>query len=221
MSKLIWDQEGERLFETGTKKGVIYPLTTDGKYEGGEAWNGLISVTESPSGAEPTALYANDTKYGELMSNEDFGGTIEAYMYPDAFAACDGSAELVPGVRVRQQARKPFGFAYVVTIGNDTEGTDHGYVLHLVYGAKASPSEKTNTTINDSPEAKTMSWEFTTTPVNVTGFKPTSHIEINSLDVDAEKLAALEAILYGTEEADARLPLPDELKTIMTTGDAA
>ena len=221
MSKLIWDQEGERLFETGTKKGVIYPLTTDGKYEGGEAWNGLISVTESPSGAEPTALYANDTKYGELMSNEDFGGTIEAYMYPDAFAACDGSAELVPGVRVRQQARKPFGFAYVVTIGNDTEGTDHGYVLHLVYGAKASPSEKTNTTINDSPEAKIMSWEFTTTPVNVTGFKPTSHIEINSLDVDAEKLAALEAILYGTEEADARLPLPDELKTIMTTGAAA
>ena len=221
MSKLIWDQEGERLFETGTKKGVIYPLTTDGKYEGGEAWNGLISVTESPSGAEPTALYANDTKYGELMSNEDFGGTIEAYMYPDAFAACDGSAELVPGVRVRQQARKPFGFSYVVTVGNDTEGTDHGYVLHLVYGAKASPSEKTNTTINDSPEAKTMSWEFTTTPVNVTGFKPTSHIEINSLDVDAEKLAALEAILYGSDDAEARLPLPDELKTIMTTGAGA
>lgn len=215
MSRLTWDQEGERLYETGTKKGVVYPQAADGKYTGGEAWNGLIGVTESPSGAEPTALYANDSKYGELMSNEEFGGTIEAYTYPDAFAACDGSAEFVPGVRIRQQARKTFGFSYVVTIGNDVEGTDHGYVLHLVYGAKASPSEQTNTTINDSPEAKTMSWEFSTTPVAVTGFKPTSHIEINSLTVDAEKLAALEDILYGGDDTEARLPLPDELKTIL------
>lgn len=219
MSRLTWDQDGERRYETGTKKGVVYPQAAGGAYTGGEAWNGLIGVTESPSGAEPTALYANDGKYGELMSNEEFGGTIEAYTYPDAFAACDGSLELVKGVRVRQQARKTFGLSYVVTIGNDTEGTDHGYVLHLVYGAKASPSEQSNTTINDSPEAKTMSWEFSTTPVAVTGFKPTSHIEINSLDVDAEKLAALEDILYGTDEAEPRLPLPDELKTIM--GDAA
>lgn len=215
MSRLTWDQDGERRYETGTKKGVVYPQAAGGKYEGGEAWNGLIGVTESPSGAEPTALYANDSKYGELMSNEEFGGTIEAYTYPDAFAACDGSLELVKGVRVRQQARKAFGFSYVVTIGNDTEGTDHGYVLHLVYGAKASPSEQSNTTINDSPEAKTMSWEFTTTPVAVTGFKPTAHIEINSLDVDADKLAALEDILYGSDDAEPRLPLPDELKTIM------
>jgi hypothetical protein len=215
MSRLTWDQDGERRYETGTKKGVVYPQAAGGTYTGGEAWNGLIGVTESPSGAEPTALYANDGKYGELMSNEEFGGTIEAYTYPDAFAACDGSLELVKGVRVRQQARKTFGLSYVVTIGNDTEGTDHGYVLHLVYGAKASPSEQSNTTINDSPEAKTMSWEFSTTPVAVTGFKPTSHVEINSLDVDPEKLSALEDILYGTEDAEPRLPLPDELKTLL------
>lgn len=215
MSRLTWDQDGERRYETGTKKGVVYPQAAGGTYTGGEAWNGLIGVTESPSGAEPTALYANDGKYGELMSNEEFGGTIEAYTYPDAFAACDGSLELVKGVRVRQQARKTFGLSYVVTIGNDTEGTDHGYVLHLVYGAKASPSEQSNTTINDSPEAKTMSWEFSTTPVAVTGFKPTSHVEINSLDVDSTKLAALEDILYGTEDEEPRLPLPDELKTLL------
>lgn len=215
MSRLTWDQDGERRYETGTKKGVVYPQAANGAYTDGEAWNGLIGITESPSGAEPTALYANDGKYGELMSNEEFGGTIEAYTYPDAFAACDGSLELVKGVRVRQQARKTFGLSYVVTIGNDTEGTDHGYVLHLVYGAKASPSEQSNTTINDSPEAKTMSWEFSTTPVAVTGFKPTSHVEINSLDVAPEKLSALEDILYGSEDAEPRLPLPDELKTIL------
>lgn len=213
MPKLVWDQIGERLFETGVKKGVIYPMES-GTYPKGEAWNGLISVTESPSGAEPTALWANDHKYGELLSTEEFGMTIEAYMYPDSFAACDGSAEIAKGVMIKQQARKTFGFSYVTTIGNDEVGTDYGYLLHLVYGCKAAPSEKSRNTINDSPEAGTMSWEVTTTPVEVTGFKPTSHIEINSTTVDAEKLAALEAILYGSEEAEARLPLPDELATI-------
>lgn len=216
MAKLTWDDIGEKLFETGVKMGVVYPLDNDNEYKGGEAWNGLISITESPSGAEPTALWANDTKYGELLSTEEFGGTIEAYTYPDAFAACDGSAELAPGVKVRQQTRKTFGLSYRSGIGNDTDGIEHGYIVHLVYGCKAAPSEKTNTTINDSPEAMTMSWEFTTTPVAVTGFKNASHIEIDSTKVDAEKLSALEAILYGSDNAEARLPLPDEVKSIIT-----
>ena len=218
MPRLTWDNIGERLFETGIQKGVVYPLDESNAYTNGEAWNGLVSIAESPSGAEPTALWANDTKYGELLSTEEFGGTIEAYTYPDAFAKCDGSAELVPGVRVRQQVRKTFGLTYRSGLANDTEGTEYGYIIHLVYGCKASPSEKTNSTINDSPEANTMSWEFTTTPVAATGFKPTSHIEINSTKVDAEKLAALEAILYGSDgdENVARLPLPDEVKSILS-----
>lgn len=211
MPRLTWDNIGERLFETGVKMGVVYPLDETNAYTGGEAWNGLVSIAESPSGAEPTALWANDTKYGELLSTEEFGGTIEAYTYPDAFAKCDGSAELATGVRVRQQTRKTFGLTYRSGLANDTEGTEYGYVIHLVYGCKASPSEKTNSTINDSPEANTMSWEFTTTPVAVTGHKPTSHIEIDSTKVDPTQLAALEAILYGSESEEARLPLPDEV----------
>lgn len=219
MAKLEWDKSGERLWETGVEQAALYLLDEAGKYDNGEAWNGLISVTESPSGAEPTALWANDKKYGELLSTEEFGGSIEAYMYPDGFKACNGEAELVKGVTISQQTRRTFGLAYKTLVGNDVVGTKYGYKLHLVYGAKAAVSEKANQTINDSPEAMTMSWEFSTTPVAVEGFEPTSHMVINSKNVDAEKLKALEAIIYGTEEAEARLPLPDEVAELL--GDAA
>lgn len=218
MSKLVWDKTGERLYETGVKQGVLYPMDANGAYPKGVAWNGLTNVTESPSGAEATALYADDIKYLNLMTNEEFGGTIEAYTYPDEFAECDGSASLATGVYIGQQARKTFGFCYRTTIGNDVESNAHGYKLHLVYGALASPSEKAYATINDSPEAITFSWEFSTTPVNVTGFKPTACLTIDSTKVDAEKLAALEKILYGDdtgEAATARLPLPDEVAQVM------
>lgn len=215
MSKLVWDQTGERLYETGVKNGVLY-IPTDGVYSKGVAWNGLTAVTESPSGAEATALYADDIKYLNLMSAEEFGATIEAYTYPEEFAACDGSAALVDGVYIGQQARKAFGLSYRTTIGNDTEGNEYGYKLHLIYGAMAAPSEKGYATINDSPEAITFSWEVTTTPVSVTGHKPTACITIDSTKADATKLAALEAILYGSESEEARLPLPDEIATLMT-----
>ena len=215
MSKLIWDQTGERFYETGVKNGVLYPQGEGGTYPKGVAWNGLTAVTESPSGAEASPLYADDIKYLELMSNEEFGGSIEAYTYPDEFAVCDGSAELAAGVKIGQQPRKAFGFSYRTVLGNDVQGNDYGYKLHLVYGAKAAPSEKAYATINDSPEAITLSWEFTTTPVNVSGFKPTAHIEIDSTKVNAEKLAALEAILYGSESEEPRLPLPDEVAELM------
>lgn len=218
MSKLVWDKTGERLYETGVKQGVLYPMDAKGTYPKGVAWNGLTNVTESPSGAEATALYADDIKYLNLMSNEEFGGTIEAYTYPDEFAECDGSASLAAGVYIGQQARKTFGFCYRTTLGNDVDSNAHGYKLHLVYGALASPSEKAYATINDSPEAITFSWEFSTTPVNVTGFKPTASLTIDSTKVDAEKLAALEKVLYGDDADDtttARLPLPDEVAQIM------
>lgn len=215
MAKLIWDQVGERLYETGVEQGAIFPVGAGGVYGTGAAWNGLTGVTESPSGAEPTALYANDKKYAELMSAEEFGGTIEAYTYPDEFAECNGEKELAKGVRLTQQTRKAFGLVYKSLIGNDTEGTKYGYKLHIVYGARVKPSEKTNTTVNDSPEANTMSWEFTTTPVEVEGFDPTAHIAINSTEVDAAKLKALEAIIYGSESEEPRLPLPSEIATIM------
>lgn len=220
MSKLVWDKTGERLYETGVKQGVLYPMDATGTYPKGVPWNGLTNVTESPSGAEATALYADDIKYLNLMSNEEFGGTIEAYTYPDEFAECDGSASIATGVYIGQQARKTFGFCYRTTIGNDVESNAHGYKLHLVYGALASPSEKAYATINDSPEAITFSWEFSTTPVNVTGFKPTACLTIDSTKVDAEKLAALEKILYGDDADDtavARLPLPDEVAQVMGT----
>ena len=217
MAKIVWDQTGERLYETGVKKGVLYPMGAGGTYPTGVAWNGLTAVTESPSGAEATPLYADDTKYLTLMSVEEFGGTIEAYTYPKEFEECDGSAQLVDGVSIGQQPRKTFGFSYVTTIGNDTENNKHGYKLHLVYGALASPSEKAYATINDSPEAITFSWEFSTTPVAVEGFEPTSLITIDSTKVDAEKLAALEAKLYGTESEEATLPLPNEIAALMKT----
>lgn len=214
MSKLVWDAVGERVFETGVKNCVLY-IPTNGVYEKGVAWNGITAVTESPSGAEATPLYADDIKYLNLMSNEDFGATIEAYTYPDEFAQCDGSAELAPGVKIGQQPRKMFGLCYRTTLGNDTEGNDYGYKLHLIYGAMAAPSEKAYATINDSPEAITFSWELTTTPVAVTGFKPTAHIEIDSTTVEEGKMAALEAVLYGGDDTEARLPLPDEVATLM------
>ncbi len=214
MSKLVWDQTSERLYETGVDRGVVYPQV-GAAYPAGAAWNGLTGVTLSPSGAEPTPLYANNHKYLNLMSVEELGGTIEAYTYPDEFAACNGLATMAPGVRIGQQKRKTFGLCFRTMVGNDVEGTAYGYKLHLVYGALASPSEETNATINDSPEAKTMSWEFSTTPVEANGFEPTSHVEIDSTTVDAEKLAALEAILYGSDEEEARLPLPDEVAQIV------
>ena len=219
MSKLVWDKTGERLYETGVKQGVLYPMDAKGTYPKGVPWNGLTNVTESPSGAEATALYADDIKYLNLMSNEEFGGTIEAYTYPDEFAECDGSASIATGVYIGQQSRKTFGFCYRTTIGNDVESNAHGYKLHLVYGALASPSEKAYSTINDNPEAVTFSWEFSTTPVNVTGFKPTACLTIDSTKVSAEKLAALEKILYGDdddESAVARLPLPDEVAQVIS-----
>lgn len=218
MPKLTWDNTGERIFETGIKQGVLYPIQSDGRYSKGVAWNGLTAVTESPSGAEATPLYADDIKYLNLLSNEEFGATIEAYTYPDEFAECDGSAELATGVMIGQQKRKVFGLCYRTAIGNDVDGNDHGYKLHLIYGCLAAPSEKAYSTINDSPEAITFSWEVTTTPVNVEGFKPTSQITIDSTKADPTKLAALEAILYGSAEIDAKLPLPDEVATTMATG---
>ncbi len=218
MAKLVWDKTGERLYETGVKQGVLYVQDTSGTYPKGVAWNGLTNVTESPSGAEATALYADDIKYLNLISTEEFGGTIEAYTYPDEFAECDGSAALTAGVYIGQQARKTFGFCYRTTLGNDVDNNAHGYKLHLVYGALASPSEKAYSTINDSPEAITFSWEFSTTPVNVTGYKPTACITIDSTKVDAGKLAALEKILYGDDTGDGpRLPLPDEVAQTMKT----
>ena len=218
MPKLTWDKTGERIFETGIKQGVLYPIQSDGKYTKGVAWNGLTAVTESPSGAEATPLYADDIKYLNLLSNEEFGATIEAYTYPDEFAECDGSAELVTGVMIGQQKRKVFGLCYRTTIGNDVDGNEHGYKLHLIYGCLAAPSEKAYSTINDSPEAITFSWEVTTTPVNVEGFKPTSQITIDSTKADPTKLAALEAVLYGGEATEAKLPLPDEVATLMSAG---
>lgn len=224
MAKIVWDKTGEHFYETGVKNCVLY-IPTEGVYSKGVAWNGITAITENPSGAEATALYADDTKYLNLYSVEEFGATIEAYTYPDEFAECDGSAELVTGVKIGQQARKPFGLCYRTTIGNDTDGNDHGYKLHIIYGAMASPSEKSYNTINDSPEAVTFSWELTTTPVNVAGAKPTASITIDSTKVDEQKLAALEEVLYGkdgtgsdhTGATEPRLPLPDEIKTIMTT----
>lgn len=218
MSKIVWDQTGERLYETGVKQGVLYVQDSGGTYPKGVAWNGLTAVTESPSGAEATPLYADDIKYLNLISTEELGGTIEAYTYPDEFAECDGSASIATGVYIGQQPRKTFGMCYTTTVGNDVDSNAHGYKLHLIYGALASPSEKAYSTINDSPEAITFSWEFSTTPVNVTGFKPTANIVIDSTKTTPEKLAALEKILYGDTEVEPRLPLPDEVAQVMTAG---
>lgn len=214
MSKIIWDAVGERLYETGVDRGVVYPMV-GAAYPKGEGWNGLTNVTLTPSGAEASPLYANNTKYLNLMSVEELGGTIEAYTYPDSFAACNGLKEVVPGVRAAQQKRVPFGFTFRTLIGNDTEGTNHGYKITLVWGAMASPSEQNSATVNEDPEAKTMSWEFSATPVELTGFDPVSSLEIDSTKIDPEKLKALEDLLYGTADADPQLPMPNEVAALV------
>lgn len=218
--KLVWDEVTKREYETGVEKGVLYP-EENGTYPKGEAWNGLIGVSEKPSGAEPTPLYANNKKYLELVSNEEFGATIEAYTYPDGFEPCQGLKEISPGVVIAQQNRKGFGLSYVTLKGNYTEGTDYGYKIHLVYGAKAKPSEKANKTVNGDPEALVLSWEISTTPVEVPNAKPTAHVIIDSTKVNAEELAALEDVLYGSEDAEARLPLPTELIELFPSAVAA
>lgn len=221
MAKLVWDETGKRLYETGVSHGVIYPQESGGTYPKGEAWNGLTAVTDSPSGAEASPLYANNIKYLNLMSAEEFGFTIEAYTYPDAFAECNGEKTLAKGASITQQKRKAFGMSYRSILGNDTDGDSHGYKLHLVYGALAAPSEMAHNTVNDSPEATTMSWECSTTPITVDGFQPTAHIIIDSTKADPSKLAALEKILYGDDstEATAKLPLPAEV--VQTLGNEA
>lgn len=219
MAKLVWDQVGSRFYETGTDHGVVYPQNASGAYLNGVAWNGLTSVSESPSGAEPTDLYADNIKYLSIRSKEEFGATIEAYTYPDEFAVLDGSAELTDGVMIGQQTRKAFGFCYRSRMGNDIQFEDYGYKLHLLYGCTVSPSEKQYQTINDSPEAITFSWEMTTTPVAVTGYKPTSTLTIDSTKFTGSKAAnlqALEDVLYGTAETEPRLPLPDEVLSILS-----
>lgn len=221
--KLVWDEIGKRTYETGVNQGVLYPIQTDGKYTKGVAWNGLTAVTESPSGAEATPIYADNIKYLNLISTEEFGATIEAYTYPDEFAQCDGSAEIADGVSVGQQARKMFGLCYKTVIGNDVANNDYGYKLHLIYGGLAAPSEKGYSTINDSPEAITFSWEVKTTPVSVPEHKPTACLTIDSTKADKDKLKELEEILYGKDPTsegssdgiEARLPLPEEIITLM------
>lgn len=216
MAKLVWDKAGEHFYETGVDHGVLY-VQESGAYPQGVAWNGLTSVSESPSGAEANAVYADNIKYLSLMSAEEFGATIEAYTYPEEFEQCDGSASLVEGVTIGQQARKTFGLCYRTKIGNDVDLDEHGYKIHIIYGATASPSEKGYQTISDSPEAITFSWEVSTVPVNVTGMKPTASLVIDSTKADPTKLQQLEKILYGGDDGDGpRLPLPDEIKTIMT-----
>ena len=213
MAVLTWDQTGEKLYETGVQKGVLYPM--DGAVYGkGVAWNGLTAVNETPSGAESTKLYADDIKYLDIRSAEEFGATIEAYSSPEEFDACDGTAELAAGVNIGQQNRKGFGFCYRSTIGNDTEYNNYGYKLHIIYGLTASPSERSYSTVNDSPEAATLSWEVSSTPVNVAGFKPTSIVTINSKKINAEALKEIEDALYGTVEAEPKILLPDEIKAI-------
>ena len=223
MAKLVWDNTGERFYETGVKKGVLYPVV-NGAYPKGVAWNGLTAVTESPSGAEANPIYADDIKYLELRSAEEFGATVEAYTYPDEFALCDGSASIATGVTIGQQPRKPFGLCYQTIIGNDVDMDAHGYKLHIIYNAMASPSERAYQTVNDSPEAVTFSWEMTTTPIAVNDdYKPTACLTIDSTKADATKLKALEDILYGTdgtgggEGTEPRLPLPAEIITLMAT----
>lgn len=213
MAVLTWDQTGEKLYETGVQKGVLYPM--DGAVYGkGVAWNGLTAVNETPSGAESTKLYADDIKYLDIRSAEEFGATIEAYSSPEEFDACDGTAELAAGVNIGQQNRKGFGFCYRSTIGNDTEYNNYGYKLHIIYGLTASPSERSYSTVNDSPEAATLSWEVSSTPVNVAGFKPTSIITINSKKINPEALKEIEDALYGTASEEPKILLPDEIKAI-------
>ena len=214
MATLTWDVQSERYYETGVSKGVLYPFK-EGKYSKGVAWNGLTAVNENPSGAEPTPLYADNIKYLNLLSNEEFAATVEAYTYPDEFAECDGSAELAVGVSVGQQKRIPFGLSYVTKLGNDTDGQDHGYKIHLIYGALAKPTQKNYATINDNPEAITFSWELSTTPVAVPNMRPTACITIDSTKVAPENLKKIEDKLYGKDSEEATLPTPAELAALI------
>lgn len=216
MARMVWDQISERRYETGVDHGVLYTPTSHGVYGGGVPWNGLVSVSENPSGAEPNDQYADNIKYLTIISAENFEGSIEAFTYPPEFEECDGTREVAPGVTIGQQDRKAFGFSYRTIIGNDVDGLEHGYKLHLLYGLMASPSEKPYETINDSPEAITFSWDITSVPSPVTGHKPTSVITINSLTVDAARLEQLESILYG-DDGDPRLPTPDEIIEMFNT----
>ena len=213
---MTWDNTGEKIWETGVDRGVLYKMNGS-TYGAGVAWNGLTAVNESPSGAEENASYADNIKYASIFSKEEFGCTIEAFQSPEEFDECDGLASLATGVTIAQQSRKSFGFSYRTLIGSDVaDAGDEGYIIHLVYGCKASPSEKNRETVNESPEPTGFSWEVTTTPINVTGHKPTAHLQINSKRVDADKLAAFEEILYGTGTTAARLPLPDEVATLFS-----
>lgn len=216
MAKLQWDKIGDRVYETGVSQAVLYKPDKSGVYSGGIPWNGLISVSENPTGAESNPLYADDIKYLDLRSAEEFAASIEAYTFPNEFAECDGSVEIAPGVVAGQQTRKLFGLSYKTKIGNDVDSNDHGYKLHLVYGATAAPTEKSYQSVNDSPEAITFSWELTTTAIDIPGHKPSASLEINSLTIDAEKLAAIEALLYGGEVESAQLPSPTEIMAIIT-----
>jgi hypothetical protein len=215
MAKLVWDQTGQRTYETGVDRGVLYLQDESGKYVNGVAWNGLTGVDESPSGAEATPLYADNIKYLELRAAEDFGATIKAYTYPEEFEACDGSAAIAEGINIGQQDRIPFGLCYRTVLGNDIQANNFGYKLHLIYGATASPSEKSYSTINDSPEAIEFSWEITTTPIEVEGFKPTASLTINSTKVSAENLAAIEALLYGDDNKEPTMPTPNEILALL------
>ena len=215
MAKLVFNNVGERLFETGVKNGVLYVMGDEGAYENGVVWNGLTAVTESPSGAETTPLYADDVKYVVIYAAEEFGATVEAYTYPEEFEQCDGSAAISEGITIGQQTRKSFGMCYKTSVGNDVQGQDYGYKIHIIYGAKAAPSEKSYSTINDSPEAVTFSWELSTVPVPVEGHNPTATMVIDSTRVPAEKMALIEAKLYGSEESDATLPLPNEILALI------
>ena len=215
MAKLVWDEVGSRFFETGVKNGVLFVQNDEGGYDKGVVWNGLTAVTESPSGAEETPLYADDIKYVVFYSNEEFGATVEAYTYPEEFEQCDGSASLGKGISVGQQARRSFALVYKTAVGNDIQGQDFGYKIHIIYGCKAAPSEKAFATVNDSPEAVTFSWEISTVPVNVEGLKPTATVVIDSTKCDKEHLAAIEAKLFGSEESESTLLLPDEIKALM------
>lgn len=219
MSKIVWDATGEKFYETGVDHAVLYTMAKNGEYTPGVAWNGVTSIAETPEGAEPESQYADNIKYLTLMSAEELNGTIEAYTYPDSWGECDGSAELSTGVTIGQQARKTFGLSYRTKIGNDVDGQDHGYKLHLLYGAKASPSERTYETVNDSPEAISFSWEYETTPVPVEGHNPTALLTLDSTKIDKEKLASLEEILYGSEDTEPRLPLPDEIVALLAGND--
>lgn len=220
MSRLIWDAIGEKFYEMGTKMGVLYPMKENGTYENGVAWNGLTAVTESPSGAEETKLYADDIKYASLRSAEEYAYTIEAYTYPPEWEPCDGSAQVATGVTIGQQKRKGFGFSWVTTVGNDISD-EVGKKIHIAWNSTASPSEKSYASINDSPDAITFSWECSTSPVNVKGFRPTSHMEIDCAKLKADTVKAIEDKLWGTENADATLPTPEEIISLVTTSEAA